>query len=186
MAGESTTGVTIMHMDEGLDTGAIVVQAEQEITADDTTLSLTARLAELGAETLLEALPAWLAGEIQAQAQEDALATYCRPLKKEDGRLDWTRPALHLERQVRACDPWPGAYTTWQGQRLKVLRARPVEEWHGAGPPGQVVALEPGLGVQTGQGLLELLEVQLAGKKPMTAQVFARGQRHLPGGTLGT
>jgi methionyl-tRNA formyltransferase len=187
LAGDPVTGVTIMRMDEGMDTGPILAQADCPIAADDTTASLTAKLAELGSQLLIETLPAWLAGEIAARPQDDAQATYCRPLRKEDGRLDWTRSADYLDRQVRACDPWPGAYTTWEGQRLKVLRARPVAGWQGEAEPGTVVELEAGgLAVVAGQGALQLLEVQLAGKKPMAAGPFARGQRHLVGGSLGT
>jgi methionyl-tRNA formyltransferase len=185
LAGEAVTGVTIMRMDEGMDTGPILAQVECPIAPDDTTATLSARLAELGARLLLETLPGWLAGEIEAQPQDGSLATYCRPLQKEDGRLDWTRPAVALDRQVRACEPWPGAYTTWQGQRLKVLRARARPEWQAGGQPGQVMALDGGIGVVTGQGALELLEVQLAGKKPMAAGAFALGQREWVGSVLG-
>jgi len=131
-------------------------------------------------------LPGWLGGQIQAQPQDESEATYCQPLEKTDGLLDWTCPADYLDRQVRACDPWPGAYTTWQGHRLKVLRASCRADWQGEGEPGQTVALKPGLGVFTGAGVLELVEVQLAGKKPMAAGLFARGQRDLMGGFLGT
>ena len=186
LAGDRVTGVTIMRMDEGMDTGPILAQAKCSIMPDDTTGSLSAKLAELGARLLVETLPAWLGGQIDAQPQDDALATYCPLIRKQDGRLDWTLPAAQLDRQVRAYDPWPGAYTTWQGQRLKVLRARPLTDWRERGQPGQVVALAPdGLPVITGAGALELLEVQLAGKKPMAAGVFARGQRELIGSLLG-
>jgi methionyl-tRNA formyltransferase len=184
--GERITGVTIMRMDEGMDTGPILGQADCPITAEDTTGSLTSQLADLGARLLLQLLPAWLEGRIQTQPQDEALASYCRPLTKQDGHLDWSRSAAYLDRQVRACDPWPGAYTRWQGKRLKVLEARPRPERVAAEEPGTVIALEPaGLGVATGQGTIELVEVQLAGKKPMPADVFARGQRDLVGGTLG-
>jgi methionyl-tRNA formyltransferase len=187
LAGELVTGVTIMRMDQGMDTGPILVQAECPILPGDTTGSLTGKLADLGARLLIRTLPAWLNGEIQAQPQDDELATYCRPLKKADGEIDWARSSVHLDRQVRATNPWPGAYTTWQGQRLKVLRARPHPDWQGLGQPGQVVEAEPGgPGVVTGEGLLELIEVQRAGKKPMAASMFARGQRDLLGGLLGT
>ena len=184
--GETVTGITIMRMDEGLDTGPILAQAECPIAPDETTASLTAKLAELGAELLVETLAGWLEGAVQAQPQDNAQATYCSQLEKKDGLLDWSQPAAHLDRQVRACDPWPGAYTTWQGQRLKVLRANPQPGWRGEGPQGQVQEMGEGIGVITGQGALELLEVQLAGKKPMAARVFARGQRDLAGGLLGT
>jgi len=185
LAGDPVTGVTLMRMDEGLDTGPILAQAECPINPDDTTASLTDKLAHRGADLLIETLPGWLSGEVQAQRQDDALATHCRPLQREDGALDWSRPAVHLDRQVRACVPWPGAYTAWQGQMLKVLRAHPRATWPGEGQPGQVVSLEAGIGIVTGEGTLELLEVQLAGKKPMAADLFARGQRGLIGGILG-
>lgn len=185
LAGDPVTGVTIMRMDEGMDTGPILAQTECPITPGDTTGSLTAKLADLGAQVLVETLPRWIGGGIQPQPQDETLATYCRQLKKDDGRLDWSRPAEHLDRQVRACDPWPGAYTAWQGVRLKVLRALPHTVWQGKGQLGQVVDLQPGIGVVTGRGLLQLLDVQLAGKRPMTADIFARGQRDLVGGIFG-
>ena len=185
LAGEEVTGVTIIRMDKGMDTGPILAQAEVPILPDDTTASLTARLSELGAKLLIETLPGWLAGEIEARPQDDSRATYCRPLKKEDGHLNWTKPAAELDRQVRACDPWPGTYTSWQGQQLKVLRAHARPGWRGEGLPGQVIALDTGIGVVTGEGVLELLDVQLAGKRPMPAELFARGQRNLVGGILG-
>jgi methionyl-tRNA formyltransferase len=185
LAGDPATGVTIMQMDEGLDTGPIVAQAVLAVDASDTTASLTYRLADLGARLLIETLPAWIAGEIQAQPQDDAKATYCRQLRKDDGRLDWTSEAVQLDRVVRACYPWPGAFTTWQGQRLKVLRARPQPAQEGLGGPGLVLLWEEGLGVVTGSGILELLEVQLAGKVPLPASAFAKGQRGLVGGYLG-
>jgi methionyl-tRNA formyltransferase len=185
LAGDAVTGVTLMHMDEGMDTGPILAQAECPIGAEDTTGSLTARLAEVGARLLVEVLPGWLAGEVPARPQDGPMATYCKPLRKEDGRLDWAAPAAVLDRQVRGCHPWPGAYTTWRGQVLKIMRARPRPEWAGGGPPGTVVLLPEGLGVVTGQGLLELVEVQLAGKRPMPAGEFARGQRGLGGEMVG-
>ena len=134
---------------------------------------------------MVETLPGWLEGEIQLQPQDESLATYCEHLKKTDGRLDWRQPADYLDRQVRAFAPWPGAYTTWGEQSLKVLRAQARPEWQGEGVPGQVVALGAGIGVVSGQGVLELVEVQRAGKKPMAAEIFARGQRNLAGSVLG-
>lgn len=184
--GDAATGITIMRMDEGLDTGPILAQAECPISPDATTASLTDKLAELGAQLLIDTLDGWFEGTVQAQPQDDAQATYCSQLEKRDGLLDWSRPAVHLDRQVRACDPWPGTYTTWQGQRLKVLRAVPRPGWQGEGHPGQVVEMGEVIGVVTGQGMLEMLEVQLAGRKPMPAGQFARGQRDLVGGVLGT
>ena len=184
LAGDETTGVTLMRMDEGMDTGPIVAQAELPLCPDDTTGSLTAALAELGACLLTGLLPDWLAGEMAEQPQDASLATYCRPLKKEDGWLDWSGSSAQLDRQVRACHPWPGAHTTWRGQMLKVLRTHPRPEWSGAGEPGRVAVLPGSLGVVTGQGLLELVEVQPAGKRPMGAGEFARGQRGIEGTVL--
>lgn len=184
LAGDEVTGVTIMRMDEGLDTGPILSQAELPIALDDTTGLLTSRLADLGAGLLLETLPRWLSGQIAPQIQDETLATYCRALTKDDGQMDWRRSASYLDRQIRANDPWPGAYTWWQGQRLKVLRARPRPGWRGGGQPGKVVKTEAGICVVTGEGLLELVDVQPAGKHPMPALAFARGQRDLVGGCL--
>lgn len=183
---EPVTGVTIMRMDEGLDTGPILAQAEIPLAPDDTTASLSEKLAVLGAQLLIETLPGWLGGQIQPQPQDEGQATYCHTLTKADGHLDWNRSAAYLDRQVRACAPWPGAYTSWQGQRLKVLRARATPASGQEGRPGQVVEMASGFGVITGKGLLELLEVQLAGRRPATAGQFARGQRDLIGGSLGT
>jgi methionyl-tRNA formyltransferase len=186
LAGDEVTGITLMQMDEGLDSGPMLARVECPITAIDTTASLTAKLSDMAAQLLIEKLPGWIGGEIEAQPQDDSLATYCGQLEKEDGRLDWGQAAAYLDRQVRACDPWPGAYTTWQGRMLKVLRARPHAEGPADGPPGLVVALEPGIGVATGQGVLQLLDVQLSGKRAVTAEQFARGQRKLIGSVLGT
>lgn len=185
LAGDLVTGVTIMEMDEGMDTGPILAQAELPITPDDTTGSLTAKLSDLGAELLTKMLPMWLRGEIVARPQDEAEASYCRMLRKEDGRLVWSQSAAYLDRQVRAYNPWPGAFTTWQGQRLKILRARPQPGGQGPATPGQVVDMQDGIGVVTGRGLLELQEVQLAGKKPASGEAFARGQRDLIGACLG-
>jgi methionyl-tRNA formyltransferase len=183
--GQPVTGVTIMRMDEGLDTGPIMAAAELAITPDDTTGSLTEKLAALGAQLLIEAIPGWLSGNLAARPQDDDQATYCRPLAKTDGQLDWTQPADYLDRQVRACMPWPGAYTSWKGQRLKVLRARAHPREAETGQVGQVVAVGKGFGVVSGQGMLELQEVQLAGKRRTAASEFARGQRDLIGGSFG-
>ena len=186
LAGDPVTGVTIMRMDEGLDTGPVLAQEEHPILPDETTASLTAKLAKQGAKLLLEAIARWLAGEIQAQPQDEALATYCDQLQKADGLLDWSQSAECLDRKIRAYEPWPGTFTTWEGRRLKVLKASPLMDWQGDGTPGQVVELPSGLGVASGAGLLELLEVQLAGKKPMAGALFARGQQSFIGSFLGT
>ncbi|HIP97224.1 MAG TPA: methionyl-tRNA formyltransferase [Anaerolineae bacterium] len=185
LAGDEETGVTIMLLDEGMDTGPILTQASLPIHPEDTTGSLTERLATLGADLLIATLPRWLAGEIQPRPQDHSQATICRPLRKEEGWLNWSRPAIELERRVRAYSPWPGAYTTWRGQRLKVLRAASLMDWHGPQPPGQVIALPEGTAVATGKGALLLLEVQLAGRRATAIADFLRGRKEFVGSHLG-
>ncbi len=185
LAGGEVTGVTIMLMEEGLDTGPILAQAECQITSQDTTESLSAKLAVLGAELLGRILPRWLRGEIEPHPQDESQATYSPMISKEKGLLDWSRPALELWRQVRAYHPWPGMYTYWKGKRLKVLGARPLLTWKSSEEPGQVLSLPEGLAVITGKGALLLEEVQLAGKRRMSGAEFARGQKGLVGARLG-
>src|SRR5262249_38297614 len=120
LAGDEETGVTIMLMDEGLDTGPMLARRAIRVGPEETAGELFDRLARPGAELLAETRPRWLRGEIVPEPQEDALATLTRPLAKEDGRLDWTWPGDYLARQVRAYAPWPGAFTTWSGRQLKV------------------------------------------------------------------
>lgn len=185
LAGETVTGVTIMRIDPGLDSGPIIAQRAEPIRPDDTTGTLSERLARLGAELLIEVLPSWLAGTIQAVPQDDSAATFAPRIRKEDGRLDWTQPAVELERKVRAFSPWPGAFTTLGGEVLHI-RAAALAEADAPGEPGQVVALPGGrIGVVTGAGVLELREVQLAGKRAMGAADFARGRRDFIGARLG-
>ena len=185
LAGDKVTGVTIMRMDAGLDTGPILAQREEPIQSDDTRETLEVRLARLGAAVLVETLPAYLAGDLPPQPQPAEGATYAGQLRKEDGQLDWSLPAVDLDRRVRAFTPWPGAFTTWQGRRLKVLRAAPLPDWRGNAPPGTALALADGLAVATGEGALHLEEVQLAGKRPADVAAFLRGQRDLVGSRLG-
>jgi methionyl-tRNA formyltransferase len=185
LAGETETGITLMKMDEGMDTGSIIAQASCPIAPDDTTATLSERLARLGADLLIETLPAWLSGEITPQPQNDAQATCCQLIAKSDGRLDWRLPAEELAQRVRAYIPWPTAFTTWQGKSLKVLRATPLPDWRGEGKPGQVIALDNGAAVVTSRGVLRLEEVQLAGKRAMTIEEFLRGQRGFVGSVLG-
>lgn len=184
LAGDALTGVTIMKMDVGLDTGPVVAQREEPIRPDDTQASLGDRLAQLGAVLLLETLPAYLEGTLLPQPQPEEGVTYARQLRKEDGLLDWSRPAVELDRQVRAFHPWPGAFTFWRGQVLKVLRAVPLPDWRRDMLPGVVIARPDGVAVATGAGALRLEQVQLAGKRPMDIAAFSRGQRDFVGSRL--
>ena len=187
--GESETGVTLMQMDEGTDTGLILLQAGLPIRPDDTTGTLTTRLAALGAQMLSETLPRWLAGQITPQPQDHSRATLAPKLEKVNGRLDWSRPAIELDRRVRAFSPWPGTFTKWNDKLLRILTVqvtgRPPEKAQGQGAPGLVVKDAKDIGVVTGDGILRLVEVQLEGKRAMSASDFARGQPAFIGSVLG-
>lgn len=188
LAGDDTTGITIMKMDAGLDTGPILSQRSLTIAPDDTCGSLTARLAQLGAELLRDTLPDWLAGNLEPRSQEERLVTYAPQIKKEQGRIDWSKPADAIARQVRAYHPWPGVFTHWEDKMLKILSAAAVESWraeeNSALVPGSVVLSADGPTVVTGRGGLQLFEIQLAGKRPMPADAFARGARGFLGARL--
>jgi len=184
--GDAETGVTLMRTDAGLDTGPILAQVHCPIEPDDTTASLTPRLAQLGADLLVDTLPRLISGDLVPHPQPDEGATYARRLKKADGLIDWIQPAAHIERMVRAFAPWPSAHTTFQGQGLKVLRAHVLPSWHGSESPGSVFALpDKRVAVATGEGALVLLEIQLAGRKAMPLDVFCRGCNDFVGAALG-
>lgn len=181
--GDAQSGITIMQMDAGLDTGPVLSKRALDIAPDETGQSLHDKMAQLGAELLRDTLPAYLRGELVPQPQDDSQATYAPQISKDEGRLDWTRSAIELERLVRAFTPWPGTFTTWQSKQLKIHRAGLAQ---GQAEPGRVVALdEGGCAVGTHEGLLRLLEVQLEGKKRLTIEEFLRGQSDFIGGRLG-
>jgi len=184
--GDAETGVTIMQTGPGLDTGPVVAQVRCPVRADDTTATLTERLAQLGADLLVDTLPRWLAGEILARPQPQQGATYAERLTKADGLIDWTSPANHIERMLRAYTPWPGVYTSYQGKQLRILDAGVLPEWSGSQRPGTVLNLpDDRTAVATGQGALVLHELQLAGKKPIPVDAFVRGQHDFVGSVLG-
>ncbi len=175
LAGDEETGVTIMKMDEGVDTGGILSQRALPIELDETAGSLAERLSATGAALLIETLPAYLAGELQPLPQDNAGATYAPMLKKEDALLDTSRTAEELARRVRAFNPRPGAFLPWDGEALKVHRAH--AELGEAQPAQRTVYLgQPAVG--TGQGLLVLDEVQPPGKKAMHGRAFLAGARN--------
>jgi methionyl-tRNA formyltransferase len=172
-AGDPVTGITIMKMDVGMDTGAVLAQASLSIATDDTAASLTARLAPLGASLLLDTLPAYAKGDLGPVAQDDAQATLAPLLKKEDGRLDFSLTAIELERQVRAYDPWPGTFLEWGNRRLAVLGAR-VSEAPGT-PVGAVTRVRGYPAVGTARGVLVLTRVHPAGRQPVSGDAYLRG-----------
>jgi methionyl-tRNA formyltransferase len=180
--GETLTGVTTMRIDAGLDTGEMLLKAETGIGPDETAVELGQRLAVLGADLLVDTLAGLARGSIVPQKQDPAEATYAPLLKKEDGRIDWSQPAESIHNRVRGLQPWPGAYTTFRGQTLHVWRSR--VHGGGAGENGRIVSLRP-LTIACGSGALELVEVQLQGRKRMAAADFVNGHRLVENDVLG-
>ena len=178
-AGDSETGITAMYMDEGLDTGDILLQRSVEILPNETGGSLHDRLAQIAPESLLESLRLLATGNAPRIAQDNARATYAPKLKREHGQIDWSESAGAIERKIRAYNPWPGAFMKVDRQNLKVFSASVVDL---NGQPGEVLRSEKDLIVATGKGALSLAEVQLEGKRRMTAGEFLRGHATmLPG-----
>jgi methionyl-tRNA formyltransferase len=176
LAGDDETGVSLMRMDEGLDTGPVYVQQALPIGPDETAASLHDRLARLGADLLGERLGDIAAGRLQPRAQDDSQATYAPQIKKEDGRIDWHLPALQIERHIRAMSPWPGAFTTWQGRPLKILAADVLPAGGRSIEPGRVVEVQGRPAVGTVAGLLVLSVLQQAGRRAMATEEFLRGR----------
>ena len=174
LKGETVTGVTIMKMDAGLDTGPILAQRETPIHPHDTTETLSERLSKIGADLLVETLEKWLNKEIIPSPQNQSLATYAPPLQKKDGKIDWTKPALEIERQIRAMTPWPGAFTTIDNKNLKIFRAE-VTKIQKDLRPGQALVTDNEWLTATGSGALRVLEIQLEGKKRQNIQTFLKG-----------
>ncbi|MBN2645062.1 MAG: methionyl-tRNA formyltransferase [Desulfuromonadaceae bacterium] len=172
--GDPTTGVTTMLMDVGLDTGDMLVKKSLPILPNETAGQLHDRLSRLGREAMEETLARLCMGTLSPQKQEDSYSTYAPLLKKEDGLIDWTQPATRLHNQVRGLDPWPGAYSFWDGQLLKIAESRLVTDR--SGDPGLVLeASEAGVLVACGEGALCLHQLQLPGKKRLGAGEFLRG-----------
>ena len=184
---DARTGITLMRMDEGLDTGPLIEQASLAIEPDETFGTLTTELADLGGRMLDKMLPRWLAGDIMPQAQDHSQATLAPKLNKADERLDWTRSAIELDRRVRALSPKPGTFTTWNGKLVRVISAQVAGHAPGApGAPGLVVKDGKDIGVIVGDGILRLVEIQPEGKRVMNTADFARGQPSFVGSTLGS
>jgi methionyl-tRNA formyltransferase len=185
--GEEFTGVSIMLMDKGIDTGPVLTSVHVPVLQQDTTETLMQKLANTSAQLLLDILPGWFRKEITPQLQNNGEATYTKMLTKEAGEIDWKLPAVQIWRQVRAYQPWPGSYTRWQGKQLKILEAVPLtgEVTGEAGTVLNVNKNEAAFGVVTGNGILGVKKVQMEGKKAVTADEFLRGQRQFIGAVLG-
>jgi methionyl-tRNA formyltransferase len=182
--GETRTGVTTMRIDAGLDTGDMLLARETAVGPEENAVELSARLAEMGADLLIETLDGLEAGVIAPRQQDPAQATYAPLLKKEDGLIDWRRPAPSIHNQVRGLQPWPGAYTTFRGQTLRVWRTRVVEPAEGTAP-GRFAGLRPPA-VACGAGAIELVEIQLEGRRRMPGADFANGYRPAESDILGS
>jgi methionyl-tRNA formyltransferase len=184
LAGDTETGVTIMRLAAKMDAGPIVDQYRCPLAPDARAGKLLTDLFTIGSERLLRVLPSYVAGEVMPRAQDEALATYTQMVRKEDGLVDWARPAAQIERMVRAYDPWPGVQTTWRGQPLRIVDAA-VGEGEGSIAPGALAERPEGLVVGCGDGLLLLRQVQPAGKRAMAAAEWRRGLRDLQAEQLG-
>ncbi len=185
--GDEFTGVSIMLLDKGVDTGPILERAQIPVATQDDTGLLMEKLSRLGAQLLLDALPRWFNKELTPQPQNNANATYTKTLTKDAGKIDWHLSAMELWRRIRAYQPWPGCYTQWQGKQLKIIEAVPLAGEEDT-RPGKVVAIKhesAAFGIGCGDGILGVIRLQLEGKKVMTAEEFLRGQKQILGAILG-
>jgi methionyl-tRNA formyltransferase len=177
--GDAETGVTIMKMEAGLDTGPILRQAKIKLNGAENLEDVHDRLAELGAEILIPTLTDFIDGKIQPQIQDDAQASYVKTIDKEDGKIIWGKTAMEIERMIRAYNPWPGTYGEIDGQTLKIITVDQKILSINNYPAGTLFLEDKKLAIQCGQGALNILKLQLAGKKIMTAAEFINGNRNL-------
>ena len=184
LAGDAATGVSIILLDEGMDSGPILAQRETPIGADETAGALTARLFDMGATLLTETLPAWRARRIAPAPQDESRATITRLLSREDGAIDWHMPAAQIARQVRAYHPWPSAFTHWNGKLLKITEARAVDA-PADSAPGTALAIPQGVAIAAGQDALLPLTLQIEGRRAVSAAEFTRGYPDFIGAILG-
>jgi methionyl-tRNA formyltransferase len=184
LAGEQEAGISIMLMDEGVDSGPVLSAAALPIRPDDTAGTLSAKLSELGARLLVAAIPRWLTGELRPRPQPSDGATFAPRIRKSDGHIDWREPAVVLERKVRAYQPWPTAFTTWNGLHLKVLRTHLAPTAPTCQPGCVIGDGRRTAGIIAGGGVLWLDEVQLAGKRALPIEAFLRGASDFVGSIL--
>lgn len=187
LEGDSHTGVTLMKLDSGMDTGPILAQRKTEIGSEETTDTLTTRLLSIGSELLIESLIPWARGEMTATDQDEKLATHTTKMSKKDGYINWKQPADRIDRHIRANHSWPGAYTNWQNKTLKILGCSIINTPHNSNiAAGRVVSLGKGrFGVGTGSMILELTQVQLEGRRTINGSEFLNGHPDILTGHLG-
>lgn len=186
LSGDSETGVTIMKLDTHMDSGPLLAHRRVPLVPTARTGTLTQELFHTGTQLLLEILEPYRTGTLIPIQQDEQQATYTKLLHKADGLIDWTTSAIHIERMTRAYDPWPGALTTWQQQPLKIIAARAHPDQRTSLPPGTLLAHKTDIWVQTGKGTLELLNIQPAGRRPLSATQWRNGLRNIDGEQLGT
>jgi methionyl-tRNA formyltransferase len=185
-AGDMETGVSIMQMEAGLDTGPVLAEARTPIHATDTAQTLHDRLAQLGADTLVATLEHLARGAVTPQAQDAAGACYAKKMRKEESALDWAQPAMVLHRRIRALNPWPVASTVWRGKTLRLWEVGPLEAQHAAGAPGTILQADAaGIRVLTGNGALTVTRLQAEGGKILAAGDFLNGHKLAAGDRLG-
>ncbi len=185
--GDTLTGVTIMLIEKKVDSGPILSRKTMEINDDDTTGTLSEKLAKLGAELLVKTIPDWIAGRIIPEKQDEKQASYTKMTTKEDGKIDWHLPAVDIWRRIRAYQPWPGCFTFFKSTRLIISKALPLEMFTDD-EVGKVLKLTDGgakkIAINTGRGLLELLNVQLEGRRSMSISEFVAGHNDFIGSIL--
>jgi methionyl-tRNA formyltransferase len=185
LTGDEVTGVSLMLMNSRMDAGPIVAQSRRNIEPEDTSGNLTAKLAVDGAQLLRDCLDSWFRAGVDATPQQDEDATYSPLLTKHAGRIDWTMSVDELVRRVRAFDPWPGSFTTWEGQTLRIVRARAASIGAAGESPGTVIECRPELLVQTGTGVLTVDTLQLQGSRALSTADFVRGHASVCSTVLG-
>ncbi|MFD3166278.1 methionyl-tRNA formyltransferase [Herpetosiphon sp. NSE202] len=179
LAGDDLVGVSIIKLTAKMDAGPILGQVVMPLAKDARAGEWTAQLMRQGGELLAQLLTAYATGQIQAQIQDDSQATYTQMISKNDGLIDWSLPAIVIERMTRAYDPWPGTAVKLNDQPFKILRSKAHSSWSGNAQPGTLIEQQGQILVATGSGALELLEVQPAGKRPMAASDWRRGAKEL-------
>ncbi|KKS52049.1 MAG: Methionyl-tRNA formyltransferase [Candidatus Magasanikbacteria bacterium GW2011_GWD2_43_18] len=177
--GETTTGVTIMQVEKRMDAGPILATQKYELAPDEMAQDALLALAKIGANVLVEKLPAYMADEIALQVQDDTEATFCNQFTREDGRIDWGKTTQEIYNQYRALSPWPGLWTTWDTKRVKLLKIRPATNKQGNN--GQVSIEGDTMYIGTAGGSIQILELQLEGKNAMDVKTFVKGFRQIDG-----
>ena len=183
LAGDKKTGVSVMLMDEKIDHGPILAKEEFTIPADINHEELHSKLGEIGGELLVKTIPAWLEGKITPKDQDHSKATFTKKITKEQGKIDWSKEAIYIERQIHAFYPWPGTYTSWQGKTLKILKGS-VDETLSNQTPGSIISSHNGFAVVCAKGVLIVEQLQMEGKNPVSAKDFLLGHRDFIGTSL--